>query len=118
MSDLKKPSTDLIDCHDMIDCHDSYERRDTINLSGNDIPEVPNGKICSNIVHDIVQNKLHIELFPNEIDIAHHLGSKKQTSGLDKRSIIVNLCRRDTKRQLTAAARSEDSRSPAYKKPG
>ena len=111
LGDLKKTVNKL---EEMIDSQDSYERRDTIILSGNDIPEVSTGEICSNIVHDIIQSKLRIQLAPNEINTAHRLGPKKQSQGPDKRPIIVKLCRRDTKRQLTAAARSQNSTSPLY----
>ena len=41
-----------------------------------------------------------MNLSPQEISVAHRIGTKRPGASEDKRSIIVKLCRRDTKREL------------------
>ena len=105
---LKSHVSKLESC---VDDADAYERRDTIILSGNAIPLGNNGELCTNIVQEVVKNELRIELPCSAISTAHRLGKKPENQQPDKRSIIVKLCQRDTKRQLMAACKTQNRTS-------
>ena len=100
---LKKKVSRL---EDHLDEEDAYVRRETILFSGSSIPEVSNGEICSNVIRQIVKEKLKITLKDGDISTAHRLGKKPTSQVPDKRSIIVKLCRRDTKQEIFAAKRA------------
>ena len=97
-----------------LDDQDAYERRDTVIISGNNLPEVHTGEIPNNVVQKVIKDNLKIEITPNEISTAHRLGKKPPTQAPDKRPFIVKLCRRDTKRTIMQAARAQNSSSPIY----
>ena len=97
-----------------IDDQDAYERRDTVIVSGNSLPEVSPGENCSDIVRQVIKEKLKIELPPTEINTIHRLGRKPMTQTPDKRPFIIKLCRRDTKKELLQAAKEQHSTSPIY----
>ena len=42
----------------------------------------------------------------DDISVAHRLGPKRNTQGLDKRSIVLKLCRRDTTLDLMKACKA------------
>ena len=42
----------------------------------------------------------------DDISVALRVGAKRNTQGLDKRSIVVKLCRRDTKFDLMKACKA------------
>ena len=94
---------------DSMDDEDAYVRRDTIILSGSAVPEVQNGEICSNVVCDLVKDKLHLQVRDGDISTAHRLGKKPTTQGPDKRSIVAKLCRRDLKNEILHAKKSQVS---------
>ena len=48
-----------------------YEWKETIILLGHSIPAVSNGENCSNIVRNLVKEKMNIEMNTNEINTAH-----------------------------------------------
>lgn len=86
---------------------EAFERRDTIVVSGEGVPIVESGEICSNIVSDLVKNKLRINLNPSDISTAHRAGPKPSSQrGSDRRSIMVKLCRRELKQELLVACRN------------
>ena len=96
----------VIKLENSIDDEDAYVRRDTVIFSGNCIPESSQGEICSNIIQEIVQDKLKIRLKSEDISVAHRLGKKPINQGPDRRGIIVKLCRRETKSELFMAKRN------------
>ena len=96
-----------------IDDGDAYERRDTVIFSGPAIPVHTPGENCINIVQTIAKNNLKIEIPTNEFNTAHRLGKKPTTQGEDKRSIIVKLCRRDTKKDVIVASRRQGTSPPS-----
>ena len=57
-----------------IDDQDAYERRDTVILTGECVPAAVEGEICSNVISDIVKEKLKLILPQTEISVAHRLG--------------------------------------------
>ena len=50
---------------DSIDDQNAYERRDTIIISGSHIPKATTGENCSDIVRQLIKEKLKIELPPS-----------------------------------------------------
>lgn len=96
----------------LLDDGDAYERRDTIILSGNQLPAVSSGEIVPNIVGDLVNKHLSLNIPVSEINTAHRLGTRKANQAVDRRPIIVKLCRRDTKKSVLIAARQQPSNAP------
>ena len=88
-----------------IDDADAYERRDTIILSGNDVPSATQGEIVSDIVCGVVRDRLKLEMDVTDISAAHRLGPKPKSQGPDRRKIIVKLCRRERKYDLITACK-------------
>ena len=88
-----------------IDDADAYERRDTIILSGNDVPSATQGEIVSDIVCGVVRDRIKLEMDVTDISAAHRLGPKPKSQGPDRRKIIVKLCRRERKYDLITACK-------------
>ena len=84
-----------------MDDTDSYERRDTIVITGENIPTAQTGESCSQIVREKIKENLRINLTPNDASVCHRLGSASSS-----RSLIVKFCRRDLKREVLQAART------------
>ena len=82
-----------------IDDADAYERRDTIILSGSDVPSATHGEIVSDIVCSVDRDRLKLGM-----DV-HRLGPKPKSQGPDRRKIIVKLCRRERKYDLITACK-------------
>ena len=95
-----------------LDDKDAYTRRETLILNGTDIPVPTPGENCSNIVRDVVKNKLKIILQPSDISVAHRSGKKPTNQTVDRRGIHVKFCRRDTKRDIMMAKR--DNSDPQH----
>ena len=94
---LEKKVTQL---ESSLDDEDAYTRPETLILNGTEIPRPTPGEICSNIVRDVVKNKLNIILQPSDISVAHRSGKKPNNQTVDRRGIHVKFCRRDTKREI------------------
>ena len=90
---------------DKLDAQENYSRRDTLVLSGN-IPEFIVGENCGRIVQELISAKLEIDVGDVDISVAHRLG-KKPNEGIDRRSIIFKLCRRDVKSNILKACRTK-----------
>ena len=58
---------------------DAYKRRDTMILSGSDVPSATQGEIVSDIVCDVVRDRLKMEMDVTDISAAHRLGSKPKS---------------------------------------
>ena len=88
-----------------LDDNDAYERRDCLVLSGSSLPVFETGEICTNLVRDLVAQKLQLNISSSEISVAHRLGQRPQSQMVDKRPIIAKFCRRDMKRDILTASR-------------
>lgn len=88
-----------------VDEEDSYERRDTVILSGEAVPNFSPNESCQEVLIKVVKDNLHLEITPGDISTVHRLGRKPDSNLPDKRSIIVKLTRRDLKREFCASAR-------------
>ena len=96
---------------EFIDDADCYERRDTIVLSGSSIPSFTTGEKCSEIVKNVVKRELKIVIGDADINTAHRLWRKPVSQGVDRRGIVVKLCRRDLKRDLIMASKQQGKSS-------
>ena len=85
---------------------DAYERKDTVIISGSEVPAAADGEDAAQIVSSLVKNKVGYFLRPAEISVAHRLGKKPLNQAPDRRSLIVKLCRREVKRDLVTACRT------------
>lgn len=84
---------------------EAYERRDTLVMSGKNIPPVMQDENCVSLMCNILKNKLKLNISPSDFSTAHRVGSKPNTQQVDNRSIIMKLCRRDVKKDILNACR-------------
>jgi hypothetical protein len=95
----------VVKLEERIDDADAYERRDTLLFSGDDIPTVSEGENCGQIVCNVVKEKLKLNFQTDILSVAHRVGKKPVKQGPDRRKIIVKLCRREVKGDITDACR-------------
>ena len=84
---------------------ETYSRRDTIILSGNDLPAGSSTENCTQLAVDVVKNIIKVTINPSDISIAHRIG-KHLANNHDRRKILVKLCRRDLKTYLIGAVKT------------
>ena len=96
----------VLDLEEKIDDNEAYERRDTIIFSGTDIPTAQEAEDTVKVITNLVRDKIGVIMKKDDISVAHRLVPKKNAQGLDKRSIVVKLCRRDTKLDLMKACKA------------
>ena len=92
--------------HENIDENEAYERRDCLVFSGAALPSFSTGEICSNLVTEMVTQKLQLNITQADISVSHRLGPKPASQATDKRPIIAKFCRRDLKREVLKVGRS------------
>ena len=87
-----------------LDEADAYERRDTVILSGQDLPTATDGErscdVCS-----LVKEKFKLNICSTDISTTHRIGPKTKTQGPDKINIIIKLCRSELKYDLISASK-------------
>ena len=66
-------------------------------LSDSSLQIVSNEENCSQMAINLMKNALDVQLQPSDISTRHRLGRPKSGS-VDRRGLIVKLCRRDTKK--------------------
>lgn len=91
---------------DTVEDTDAYERRDTVVLSGSEVPVASDGENSVALVTDLISRKIGVKMKKEDISTAHRLGQKINTQAPDRRNIIVKLCRRDTKNDLLRACKT------------
>lgn len=79
-----------------IDDLSQYERRDTVLLSGPSLPRESPNENSSEVVVRAIKQDLKINFTPDDINIAHRIGSKAN-QGIN-RPIIVKLQSRQKKK--------------------
>ena len=84
---------------------EAYERRDTVVLSGQVLPTATRDENCIHLASQLIKDQLNMNLSPHEISVAHRIGRKPTGASEDRRSIIMKLCRRDTKHELLSNQR-------------
>lgn len=90
-----------------LDEADAYERRDTLIISGQNIPVGYNGENCVEVVRQLSLDKLGLTFDACDVSTAHRLGKRNNPESPDKRGIIVKFCRRDISKRLFSAARTK-----------
>ena len=85
---------------------EAYERRDTIIVSGPEMPIARDGENSAQVVCDVIKNKIGVVVRSSDISVAHRHGRKTQSQREDRRGIMVKLCRRETKHDLLRACKS------------
>ena len=63
------------------------------------------GENSSQVLCDLIEEKLKIKISKSDISTAHRIGQKPANQQPDKRKIIAKLCRRDLKSDLLNACR-------------
>ena len=81
------------------DVAEAYERRDTIIVSGPEMPNARDGENSAQVVCDVIKNKIGVVVRSSDISVAHRHGRKTQS----KREDRSKLCRRETKHDLLRA---------------
>ena len=94
---------DLLD--EKLDEQEAYERKDTIILSGKNIPPSSPNENCPTLVSSLLRDKLNLVMPASEISVCHRLGAVSNSQRPDRRSIIVKFCRRDAKMNVLRSAR-------------
>ena len=102
VSTLKKTVTTL---NEKIEDTEAYERRDTVVISGGELPIAADNENSSEIACNLIKDKVGVVIRPSEISVAHRLGKKPTTQAQDRRGIIVKLCRREIKQDLMQACK-------------
>ena len=92
-----------------VDDAEAYERRDTVIVSGNALPEFSQGEIPNEAVRKLFKDELRMEISKEEISTVHRLGPKPQNQAPDRRSFIVKFCRRDLKREIIMSSKKKSS---------
>ena len=77
-----------------LDAQDMYERRDTLVLSGADLPPEKLNEDPVSIIVNAATNVLNVNLQTHDISVAHRLGPKRSDK---ERPIICKFVRRSTK---------------------
>ena len=84
---------------------EAYERRDTVIISGSELPTATDQENPAEVVCETLKNKIGVIVQPTDISVAHRQGKKPASQTPDKRGIIVKLCRRETKHNLMATCK-------------
>ena len=100
---LKKKVTSL---ENKLEDTEAYERRDTVVVSGSDLPAATEGEDAAAVVRSLVKSKVNLVIKPSDISVAHRIGKKPANQAPDKRSLIVKFCRRDLKNDILQACRT------------
>ena len=106
-SELNSVRTRLAQLEDRHDDAEAYERRDTLIISGDGVPEASLGENCTVIVSSMIREKLRKNISAGDISVSHRIGQKPRSpQHVDRRNIFVKLCRRNLKDELLSACRS------------
>ena len=84
---------------------EAYERKDTLVITGKNIPPAIPGQNDVNIVCDMFRTGLKLNVSPTDVSTAHRIGVKSVNRHLDTGKIILKLCRRDLKGDILNACR-------------
>ena len=102
ISDMKKQ---IMTLEEKIEDNEAYERRDSLILSGNALPDGSTNENCLEVVQKLLTEHLSYVIQPTDISVVHRLGKKPISQKPDRRNIIIKFCRRNSKVDLLAAAR-------------
>lgn len=100
-SQVRQLETRVSELENLVDEVNQYERRDTIIVSGPNLPKEEHNENSVDVVVKSIKENLHINITNNDINVAHRLGVKK--SPIDTRPIIVKLQSRQVKYNIMNA---------------
>ena len=105
-SELNSVWTRLAQLEERHDDAEAYERRNTLIISGDGVPEASQGENCTAIVSNMIREKLRMNISAGDIFVSHRIGQKPRSAQhVDRRNIIVKLCRRNLKDELLSMCR-------------
>ena len=113
-TEVKTLKDRVVKMEQLTDDADAYERRDTLILSGDKVPAFSVGENSSHLVQNLVKEELKINLPADGISTAHRLGRKPANQGVDRRSFIVKLVRRDLKHEIISASKKLPKTTKLY----
>ena len=99
---IEKLERKLITYEEKLDDMENYSRRNTLVISGPNVPVAATNEDSIAVAVDIIASKLEVPIGPEDICVAHRLGARK-TGTPDKRNIIVKLVRRRKKHEIYSA---------------
>ena len=105
-TDVTQLNTRIRKLEDKLDEADAYQRRETVILSGKDIPAATPNENCNAVLMKLLQDKLDVNISENDVSTAHRLGRKRENVP-DHRSLIVKFCRRDVKHLTIMASKQK-----------
>lgn len=94
-SHINQMENRITELENQVDEVNQYERRDTIIVSGPDLPREEHNENCVDVVVRSIKDNLHLNINNTDINVAHRLGVRKSQN--DTRPIIVKLQSRQTK---------------------
>ena len=98
-------SAKVLKLEEGLDDQEAYERRDTLIISGKNVPTVSPNENCPALVQKVVADNLNLSISSSDISVSHRLGPPPRTQQPDRRRIIVKFCRREDKINILQAAR-------------
>ena len=90
-----------------LDNEDAYVRRESLIFSGDSVYASHQEADCIGIVQKLLREKLRIQIKKEDVSVSHRLGPKPASQTQDKRNIVARFCRRDLKREILLACRSQ-----------
>ena len=96
----------VITLEDRIEDNDAYERRDTVIISGTEVPAVRDDEIPAVVTCNLLKDKVGLVIQPEDVSVAHRLGRKPLNQTTDRRNIIIKFCRRETKQEILKACKT------------
>ena len=87
------------------DDDENYSRKNTLVISGSEIPKSSTNEDCYNTVITIINEKTGVGITRSDIDVCHRLPSRKPESDRNPKPIIVKFVRRENKHKILQAAR-------------
>ena len=96
-SHILKLESRLNELEQRVDDLDQYERRDTLIISGAQLPPESDHENPVTVLVDTLKSNLHIPFSPADVNVAHRLGPKKPNS---IRPLIVKLHSRQKKSDI------------------
>ena len=89
-----------------IDDLENENHQNTIILSGDAVPPgTATGKNCSNVVSNLMRDRLKIMLLADSILTAYRIGAKPANQSPDRRRIVAKLSHREQRRDILKACR-------------
>ena len=84
---------------------ENYSRRNTLVISGSEVPKSAINEDSYKVVVSLVNAKTGVGIERSDIDVCHRLPTKKQEDDQNKKPIIVKFVRREIKHKILQAAR-------------